>query len=150
MCLFVDSKKVRVAKKNMVCYKVMVEYSGDNGRWMSPYQGMTYKEGHAYELGEQLQLLDGSKIIKRYSYMVEKRFHSFTNVSDALYFLNEFGARYPRPNPNRAPDASLYVIVKCVIPEGTEYVEGLFTDRYNTFPSFCSEKIICEGKIKNE
>lgn len=148
MCLEVKKPEIIVAKEDMVCYKVMMEHYGDKGAWVSPYQGMAYKEGRAYELEKQLQLLD-SKFgnIKDYPYIVEEGFHSFANLSDALQFLNVYEARCPW-----CMDASrhAYVIVKCIIPKGTTYAEGLFFDWGNKFHSFCSEKIICEGKIENE
>lgn len=145
MCLYTTSKKVQVAKEDIVCYKVMIEYSGVKYVWMSPYKGMAYEEGHNYELERQLQLLDASKTIS-YPYIVEEGFHSFANLSDALSFRNVFMARFPQLGARQYT----YVIVKCIIPEGTAYVEGLFIDWGNKFPSFCSEKIICEDKIENE
>ena len=97
MCLYTTSKKVQVAKEDIVCYKVMMGYYGDKGAWVSPYQRMAYKEGHTYELGRQLRLLDVSKPLReyRYPYMVEEGFHSFANLSDALLFLNVYKARCP-------------------------------------------------------
>lgn len=148
MCLEVKKPGIIVAKEDMVCYKVMIEYFGNKGVWVSPYQGMTYKEGQSYELKAQLQLLDSSKTVKEYPYRVEEGFHSFTSLSEALFFLNAFEARHPCLN--RCSDASRYVIVKCIIPKGTTYAEGLFFDWGNKFHSYCSEKIVCEGKIENE
>lgn len=147
MCLYTTSKKVQVAKKDMVCYKVMAEYSGDNGWWISPYQGMAYKEGYTYELGEQLQLMDVSETLKelRYPYKVEEGFHSFTNSTDALSFRNALEARFSRLSVRQYT----YVIVKCIIPKESAYVEGSYFDWGNNFSSFCSEKIVCEGKIKS-
>jgi len=150
MCLYVTSKKVRVAKEDMVCYKVMMEHYGDKGAWVSPYQGMAYKEGCAYELEKQLQLLD-SKFgnIKDYPYIVEEGFHSFANLSDALLFRNTCEVRYP--TVSRGDGWHTYIIVKCIIPKGTTYVEGLYVDNWdNKFHSFCSEKIICEDEIEIE
>jgi len=148
MCLALQKPEIIVAKEDIVCYKVMIEYPRNNGIWTSPYMGMAYREGHSYELGKKLNLLDSSKTIKEYRYRVEEGFHSFTSLSEALFFLNAFEARYPCLN--RCSDASRYVVVKCIIPKGTTYAEGLFFDWGNKFLSFCSEKIICEGKIENE
>lgn len=147
MCLYATSKKVRVAKEDIICYKFMIEHSEGKYRWMSsPYRGMAYKEGQAYELAEKLNLLDFSEIVKVYPYKVEEGFHSFVNLSDALFFRNDFEVRFPRLSVSQ----HTYVIVKCIIPKGTAYVEGLFLDWGNKFHSYCSEKIICEGKIENE
>lgn len=143
MCLEVKKPEIIVAKEDIVCYKVMIEFPGDKGAWQSPFLHMVYKEGRTYELGKKLNFTREYRY-----YTVEEGFHSFANLSDALLFLNVYEVRYPWRFMGIGRYA--YVIVKCIIPEGTTYAEGLFDDCNNKFHSFCSEKIICEGKIENE
>ena len=146
MCLHVNADtKIKVAKEDIVCYKVIIEDFESDGMciWRSPYQGMIYEKGHVYILGEQLKLLQSSH--KKYPYRIEEGFHSFTNLSDALVFLNSFEAECISMGMNFKS-----IIVKCTIPKGTTYVEGLFYSCGTRFHSFCSEKIVCEGKVENE
>lgn len=141
MCLELKKPEIIVAKEDIICYKVMIEPWRSNGGWVSPYMFMCYWKGDTYELGKQLQLLDFSKTVKEYPYLVEEGFHSFTSLS---------GAKKHRKHLSMFNHDNGFVIVKCTIPKGTTYVEGLFYSCGTRFHSFCSEKIICEDKVENE
>lgn len=140
MCLTLTEKsEIKVAEEDIVCYKVVRRLC--SGFYRSEYYGYLYETG----------ILDKSafgnitittrpcittyrsanfnqQVIAGYEQVVERGFHSFTCKEDAYKY------RY---------SAVSYVVVKCIIPKGANYIEGMCSE----YPNYVSNKIICLGEV---
>ena len=118
MCLISNSDHPYVADRDLTCYKV---YIFINDRYKSPY-----KKADIPNIGE----LATTSLEKPGSHIIEKGFHSFISLIDAVDEASLITTVYD------------YVtcIFKCTIPKDTKYYEG----RFNSIPSYCSESIIIE------
>ena len=144
MCLTLTEKsEIKVAEEDIICYKVVRRLC--SGVYRSEYYGYLYETG----------ILDKSAFgditittrpcittyrsinfnyqdITGYEQVVERGFHSFTCKEDAYKYAERY--RY---------SAVSYVVVKCIIPKGANYIEGI----YGEYPNYVSNKIICLGEI---
>lgn len=117
MCLNANSNIPKIAEENIICYKIYIFRNG----FVSPYLRSPIpklKEKITTELQN-----DGS-------YLIEKGFHSFINLSDAEGDAKFFSRYYEIKA----------VISKCIIPKGSKYYKG----KFGTIPSYCSESIIVD------
>lgn len=118
MCFIVTNKRVKIAKKNIVCYKFSDVNQQDKELTFSPY----YRDTFVYIKNEptpriKLTITNGDKICRGY--------HSF----NTLISCREVARGCSR-------------IGKFIIPKGTRYYESKYYGEY------VSETLIFKGYIK--
>lgn len=118
MCLISNFDHPSVADRDLTCYKI---YMLINKWYKSPYQ-----KADMPKIGE----LTTTPLQKSGSFIIEKGFHSFVSLLDAISEAHLITTIYGYET----------YIYKCIIPEDTKYYEG----RFNCTPSYCSESIIIE------
>ena len=135
MCLTLTEKTgIKVAKEDIICYKVMEKR---DKTLISPYMNMHYDCGTTYMSENPIKVKHG--LLGAY---IEEGFHSVSNEQEAerlksilqtcatLYYFD-----------------TQYVVVKCLIPTGTRYAVGFFSDFGENLNSFCSERIIAVEEV---
>ena len=112
MCLITKKQKVRIAKKDLVFWKVL--FKGED-YYYAPYTGMKVLGDVLYEERP------GFKFSTRY-YGTTKRYI----LEEGVYHLYKswFGAKRMVWAINDFSFYSKPVVVKAVVPKGTEYVVG--------------------------
>ena len=121
MCLFINQLKPKIARKDIVCYK-MVERTKIKGIYKSSFQEFEYIIRQLYT--NNINYAFASKVVKsmmRIAYIEEGMFHS---CASPLYPV------ILSPLPHGA-------LLKCIIPKGAYYFEGYFDDS----PSYASSQI---------
>ena len=122
MCLYTHNMIANVAEKDIICYKIMktAVYSGlkTDGLFFSPYMNMGWEIGNEYDHdGANFEDLPLNYEHRTKLYKWENGFfHTFKSLTGAIYhthWVNEH-------NTFGVP----CVVMKCVIPKGTEYYEG--------------------------
>lgn len=119
MCLLRTEPK-KIAEEDVVCYKFLERsrYFGIFGtKLKSPYRGVKYTLGKMKK-----SKLITEKIFLFHAPIVNIGLHSFVDYDDVVEFI----------------ESSDYVVVKCIIPKGAEYILGLF----DGFPSYASDKLL--------
>lgn len=118
MCLVTTNKEVKIAKENIVVYKVLRVFG------QSLFQGFKYKLYQKYRLANRLYPYSSI----RYSnlFEVEEGFHSFPFKKDAQDEL-----RIGR------------ILSQFIIPKGSQYVEGVWEN--TSTPNIVSNQIIRIG-----
>ena len=114
MCLTITSDKVLVAKKNVVCYKVLTKHQ------RSPFHYFRYERG-------LIHLSDMRLDLEKYD-PVEKGFHTFSS------YFRIWIARF---NIEFGSDSGRMKIYKFIIPKGTYYYKGTWWK----YKGYCSESI---------
>ena len=107
MCLYTREKLPRVAKRDIVCLKILNEVS--NGVYKTPYQGV--------------EVSLNSKI-KASPKKVEIGFCTNDNLENAVYTINGGAIHSVLLDESRCRQSSC--IKKAIIPKGTEYYLGCF------------------------
>ena len=127
MCLFANRKYTLTAQEDIECYKVLRRV---NDVLTSYYHSkFTWKKSITYTT-----LLETfNSVFREYQCNVEKGFHSYMYQKDAEAFINEV-----------CGDETL-VLVKCIIPKGSQFFVGDSTDWR---PGYASDKIIFTSIIK--
>lgn len=138
MCLYLTEKTgIKVAKEDIICYKVMEKR---DKTLISPYMNMHYDCGTTYMSETPITV----KHIFAIGSCVEEGFHSVSNEQEAERLksalqkyatLLNFDTQY------------VVVVAKCLIPAGTKYAVGFFSDFGESFDSLCSERIIVLEEI---
>lgn len=144
MCLYVKDYNPKVAKKDIVCYKLLrenIEYPSETKRYYTPFQDLKIILGQEVKAKGGLQ--KGTRKIFEWSSNREYRkliysgvIHTFKTFKDVEDFMLKFASQY---------DAKNAVVVRCVIPKGTEYYEGIFES--TGLKSYASKKLIYGGRI---
>ena len=149
MCLYLKDKKPKVATKDITCYKVLVEFEeigprgGIKRKYRTPFQeapaklGVTLKAYGCIKLGKLTWAKD--TMAQGYTHFVAAGLiHTFKTLQGARKAVNDdnycFGYQP--------------VIVKCVIPKGTEYFEGVF--EYTGINSYASSKVEVGKRVTPE
>ncbi len=137
MCLTLNEKsEIKTAKEDIVCYKVARKDIDWRSRkdvdwcFVSPFRGMIYKFGELYSTSIGHPRKIGS--IK----IINEGFHSFTCKEDAYKYAEYAASRIILDDINM-------VVVKCTIPKGATYIEGM----YEKYPNYVSNKIICVEEV---
>lgn len=131
MCLYLTEKSgIKVAKEDIICYKVMEKR---NKTLISPYQYMRYECG-TMRVSETPITVKHGFVMGPY---VEEGFHSVSNEKEAKRLKSDLQTYIWLYNSD-----AQYVVVKCLIPAGTRYAVGFFSDFGKSFDSLCSEQII--------
>jgi hypothetical protein len=118
MCLFTTQKEIKIAKKNITCYKVI-------------NQNMTslYHTKFKWELGKlyktEMKMDYNTPTVNS----VSQAFHSYKTLQDLEY------AYYSTSTP--------CMMVKCTIPKGSEYCSGKQTE----MDGYASNQIIMEETL---
>lgn len=99
MCFYIDPKHPdkKKAKRDITCYKII------NKEWRSYIQIFKYVQGKTCSDGDALDIekhLFGMKVIHR-------GYHSYSNKKIALHNCYQM--------------AHKYMLVRCIIPEGSDY-----------------------------
>lgn len=144
MCLTVTCRKSKVAKKPIICYKLMFPYGNENegeGQCVihmdihpnmkpvyfnSTVCRMKYELGAEYTEGKFTEALPGTW--SGGSYDIQYGFHSYSRLKDAEYMRNR---------------RAYVVVVKCEIPAGARYWKGNRErwPRDGNYFEYCSDKI---------
>ena len=131
MCLDTTEKYPMKAECDIECYKVVCLRPRADFRspeWgvmmVSPYRNFEYEVGNTYT--EKEFCMDLPLKVERFSsrvkyYEANKGFHAFKNFQNAVEEVSYWG----------------FAVMKCVIPKGSWYYLGTFTDA----PCYCSDKI---------
>ncbi len=118
MCFIIDSNhpKVKIAKKDIVCYKLFYNHKK---HFESPYRNFKFQKGECYYESKALKITYEAY----YSHTIEIGIHSYTNLKKSI-------------NVSESWIFSNIIIVKCIIPEGAKYY-------YNsTWKEYVSDYII--------
>ena len=139
MCLYCWRKNPRIAKKDIVCYKVLIHLG--SGAYVTPYtqRHLTYAEKKGkldfVATGDKITLVNLVGLSRFFfRYKVSKGYiHTFKNKADAAIEMADW-RRHKNPP----------YVFKCIIPKGTEYYKGIFG---RTMKSYCSDKIRIIEKV---
>lgn len=127
MCLFANRKYAFVAQEDIECYKVLRRV--DDVLTSYYHQSFIWKKSVTYT--SVLESFDS--VFKSNQYNVERGFHSYMYQKDAEEFINEISGD------------EILVLVKCIIPKGSQYFVGQSTDWR---AGYASDKIIFTSIIK--
>lgn len=127
MCLFANRKYTFTAREDIECYKVL-RRAGDV---LTSYfhKRFTWEKSITYTT----LLQTFNNVFREYQCNVEQGFHSYMYQKDAEAFINEVCGD------------EILVLVKCIIPKGSQYFVGDSTDWR---PGYASDKIIFTSIIK--
>ena len=124
MCFFIDEKypNVQIAKKDMICYKVLVEGKDVisspfyNYVWKIDKEESTYLERDSHDYN-----------------VINLGFHSFSKKRAAGELSSKFG--FDRDSKVK------YKVFKCIIPKGSNYY---YNERHK---EYVSNKIIVKSEL---
>lgn len=143
MCVFVKSKTPKIAQEDITCWKVLYSWSGNT--FFTPYFHADVRfdeemadDSHPY-IDDSLGC-STDEFVKVYPYFVERGFyHMYKNEDEALidYGTDEYV---------EGIDLCHY-IVKCIIPKGTAYFEGIYRYRSNGIRESVSRESFAAAKI---
>lgn len=142
MCLYTTNTKIRTAKKDIICYKILIKERKKGifrifrkHTYRAPfYSYYTYRLKKRHYLGESLIHVFTTYPV--HPYKVGVGFHSFVNIQDAKRMLSEW---YDNQGGR--------TIVQCIIPKGAEYVKGTIDLSENSPASYVSDEIICVKEV---
>ena len=128
MCLSNISGGVRVAEKDIVCYKVVTKHvrkAFNDVIYLTPFKlcnvkfdTVLRKELNGKTLGQIIERCE--KYGNYYGGLDASVFHCFSNPDDALQVAEEFNSIDGVHSVRR-------IVIEAVIPAGTEYVVGEFS-----------------------
>lgn len=125
MCLFRQGK-LQIADKDIVSYKVV------NSNLKSQYYNFQYEVGKTYN---KVWNKDFVKYCEKEDTIGGNAFHSSLDKDYAIWLYGE-KSKYDPVDGHRIPKLGTgQVLLKCIIPAGTIYFKGSFTE-------IASEKII--------
>ena len=123
MCLYSKTKKPLVAKKNLICYKRVINLSTKPGTILTPFQGVELScNSLIFGKGDSTVLY--SKIDNLY-HVNGGYFHAYQDYKTAIRNILFIDGSY---------------IVKCIIPKGAKFYLGMDGD-------ICASKIIIGTEI---
>ena len=127
MCLFANRKYAFTAQEDIECYKVLRRVDGILASYYHPR--FTWKKSVTYTT--LLEIFNN--VFREYQCNVERGFHSYMYQKDAEAFINEICGD------------EILVLVKCIIPKGSQFFVG---DSSDWRPGYASDKIIFTSIIK--
>lgn len=134
MCIFTNNVKFKIADQDIVCYKVLLK-SNVEGAFLSPYLRFYCTLDKRYDDDNELDIHKWDKS----DFTIDKGvFHMFANYEDAMDELDWLAFPGWLTFPENIQAQYICVIVKCIIPEGSEYIEGKYID----FHSIASKSVI--------
>ena len=140
MCLWIKNNKMRVASKDIVCYKTLS--LTDCGSYETSYLGTRVPESVID--GSEPFVARGNILVKaRSNYVKVKEKDVKYNYVTSGGLIHTFAKLKDPRKVNK--DFGFYdTIFKCVIPKGTKYYVGLFDGDYK---SYASERIMFVEKV---
>lgn len=136
MCLYTKKGELqrKIAKEDIQCFKVMQRT--ENGRLITPYTHTCLEVGKLYIDDKDEDIREGKTFIGKedYShyapfYKIYKGFyHTFKGKNDAIKACE-------RLNKNLLRCEGSHQVHFCVIPSGTEYIEGMDNDMTDNYAS---------------
>lgn len=150
MCLYAKNQKL-IAETDIVCYKVLQSLNGlldeigrgrveeckDNGiEYLTPYNYFPMEFGETYDCErKEREIRDWySRFNTEYVRILGGFIHTFATIDDALFAIS---------------DCDMYgaVIVKSIIPKGTEYYQGsMHTKDRDRISSYASRVMVLGGE----
>lgn len=146
MCLVITKfNKLKVAQEDIKCYKILFKFERCPDVLMAPYQNFNYKLGKTHSTNISVSYNCNTFRLSFFRYMfynlfdkfldvkgVNQGFHSFVNLKDAI------------KERNSDVDYKRLVICECIIPKGSKYYKGV----YSNYDGYASDsikinKIIC-------
>lgn len=127
MCLFTNRKYAFTAQENIECYKVLRRVDDILTSYF--HERFTWEKSITYTT----LLQTFNSVFREYQCNVEQGFHSYMYQKDAEAFINEVCGE------------NTLVLVKCIIPKGSQYFVGNSTDWRS---GYASDKIIFTSIIK--
>ena len=127
MCLRINSvtkPEPKIATEDIVCYKELrIE---DNGTYTSEFQYFIYIKHKLYELGFDIETIDGYELGDNLNWVIHEGFHSWKERPVCYWTVNRGHHR----------------IFKFIIPKGATYYEGI---QHDGKPGYVSDKIIMKN-----
>ena len=142
MCLVCDNLKFKTAEEDIECYKVVIKI--DENSYITPYQRFLCSLNEHYINKHEI---DNYQENKNTYYVYGGVYHSFQKLSDAYFEMLWFQTINNCPPQYDMGKKS--VVVKCIIPKGTEYIEGNFNN-LNYCPCYGSKEIIYKEELNRE
>ena len=146
MCLVITKfNKLKVAQKDIKCYKILFKSSVRPGLFYAPYQLFNYELGVTYFTNISVSYNCNTFGLSFFRYIfynlfdkfldvkgVNQGFHSYLNLKNAIKEKNE--------DLNHEE----LVICECIIPKGSKYYKGTYM-HYNGYvsDSIKINKIVC-------
>ncbi len=156
--LITDRKFPMIAKHNIKCFKVLVEFN-DNFYVCPPaYQhfiqhNIQLIEYHLNTLYSEELNSNPKKDYRKDGMIGEWFFHTFCDIESALDFVNYMNKRLNNPESTKHPElykipnGARLIILNARIPEWSLYYEGIYKE-INTEKTYASNKVIYD-KIFN-
>lgn len=116
MCLQTAQKEVKIAKKDLIVYKLFEKQEGNY--FVSPYQNFEYKINKLYKTNilEDKDDCAFDELSRKIRLKSKKRWKSYGKGFHAALYKNRF--------ENTEDDAFYGLVVKCVIPKNSKYYVG--------------------------
>ena len=132
MCLHLKKNaKKKIADKDIVCYKVLFCNETDKTRVLSQFENFEYMLGRL-----EYTPLD----FPDYSYRVFHGFHSYKYYEDALESIYAYGGLLDCNCENFEENRAK--VYKCIIPNGSDYYEGIQPSMPYDMVGYCSSQIV--------
>lgn len=116
MCIFVQDNKLKVAEEDIICYKVLKRKSLYDSTPVSPYHNeMEWDFDKVFTAPIPKWKIEYDEYHKGW-FSYDGLFYSYNNYTDAYELMVKLswgGAKF------------MYMIVKCTIPKGTYYYDGI-------------------------
>lgn len=138
MCLIVEkSKKVKVAKENIICYKLLKK------DLRSSIQNFQYELGREYETS--LSKVDCGNLSSHWNWCDQDSADAYQDIMELCYAYQQ-GFHSYKTKKRAGWECSYYYIssfllYKCTIPKGSEYIE-------DATGLICSNRIIIVNRIR--
>ncbi len=118
MCLRVKDSTPKIAEKDIVCYKVLARR---DDKLVTPFFKYVMEPNHRYESQEPFEIGWVTKTTLRL--LLSPRFRNTPVVEGGCFhtFKHRIDAKWLGRVMTKTPN---FVILKCIIPKGTEYFEG--------------------------
>lgn len=145
MCLAVKKDvNLKVAVDDIVCYKVVRRYqnlvrNSTQISYETPYRDIPISLNTMYnESDKNMEIKPGANFLDPniwsfYKSVYGNAFHSFANLKDAKWEASDWGLPSKDANGYREFE---YVVVKCIIPSGAKYYEGVIGIYNNSIAAF--------------
>lgn len=138
MCLAASHKDVKIAEKNITCYKIL-ELCNDfyTGRlYKTPYMGALVPS-HIIKGKQEWYAPRGTYWKKKTIYQISGRTKYMYRIEDGyIHTYAKLSAANARKESLKLHSGKYYIF-KCIIPKGAEYYEGLEPNGYKSYASEC-------------
>ena len=136
MCLVITKfNKLKVAQEDIKCYKILFKSFVVPDLLVAQYQNFGYRLGETYHTNISVSYNCNTYVLSFFRRMfydlfnsfldvkgVNQGFHSFVNLKDAI------------KERNSDVDYKKLVICECIIPKGSKYYKGAYSN-YNVYVS---------------